>query len=199
MASSAHRYQVREIPVAGTSGWGDWGGSGALASGTTAWPELIDLCSCGPCSSGGALADAIPDRGVAHDAVQGPDAVPPADLLALVVRAPAVGDADLVNAPPAGGDLGGDLGLEPEAVLLDVDGLDDLAPEDLEAGLHVGEVQVGEHVRGQREEPVAEGVPEVEDTVRPSGLEPGAEDHVGLAVHERGQQQAVLGWVVLEV
>ena len=49
----------------------------------------------------------------------GPHAVAPADLLALGVGAAGVGDADLVDAPAAAGHLGGDLGLEAEAVLLD--------------------------------------------------------------------------------
>ncbi len=55
--------------------------------------------------------------GVADDADRGPHAVAPADLLALGVGAPAVGDADLVDPPPAAGDLGRQLRLDPEAVL----------------------------------------------------------------------------------
>ena len=42
-------------------------------------------------------------------------------------------------------------------------------------------------------------MPEVEDTVRPAGQEPRAEDHVGLVVEDRRQQVAELVGVVLEV
>ena len=72
-------------------------------------------------------------------------------------------------------------GLEAEAILLDLDRLDDLAAEGLVARLHVGEVEVGEHVRQQRQEPVAERVPEVQDPVRATRQEPRAEHDVGPA------------------
>ena len=77
--------------------------------------------------------------------------------------------------------------------------LDDLAPEDLVAGLHVGEVEVGEHVRQQRQELVAERVPEVQHAVRAPRQEARPVHDVGLAGLERLEQLAVLGGVVLEV
>ena len=64
----------------------------------------------------------------------------------------------------------------------------DLAAEHLVAGLHVGEVQVGEHVRDSGQQPVADGVPEVEHAVRLAGQEARAEDDVGLAVEDRAEQ-----------
>ena len=99
------------------------------------------------------------------DAPHRPHAVAPADLLALGVGAAVVADAHLVDPAAGPGHLGGDLGLEAEAVLLDVDRLDHLAAEGLVAGLHVGQVQVGEHVRQHVQEAVADGVPEVEHAV----------------------------------
>ena len=134
---------------------------------------------------GRALAQAPPRRRVPHDAVDRADAVLPPDLLALGVRAARVRDADLVDPPARGRDLRGDLGLEPEAVLLDLDRLDHLTPERLVTGLHVGEVQVGEHVRRGGEQPVADRVPVVEDAVRATGEEPRPVDHVGVAGEQR--------------
>src|SRR5262245_14255775 len=100
-------------------------------------------------------AHPLAGAGELQDAVDGPHAIAPADLLALGVGAAVVADPQLVDPPVAPGHLGGDLGLEPEPVLLDDHRLDHLAPEGLVAGLHVGEVQVGEHVGQRGEEPVA--------------------------------------------
>jgi hypothetical protein len=126
-----------------------------------------------------------PAGGVAHDAVHRSHAVPPADLLALGVGASVVGDPDLVDPPPAGGDLGRHLRFEAEAVLFDLDRLDDLAAEGLVTGLHVGEVQVGEDVGDGGQELVADRVPVVEDSVGPVVVEAGAEADVGPAVDQR--------------
>src|SRR5688572_7767987 len=96
---------------------------------------------------------------VLHDAPQRPDAVPPSDLLPLLVRPARVGDADLEDPALQARELGGDLRLEAEPVLADGDLLQDLAAEHLVAGLHVREVEVGEHVGEQREEAVPHRVP----------------------------------------
>src|SRR5207244_5416212 len=131
-----------------------------------------------PSSAGGSPSHALAppptrqDSRVADDAEQGPDAVPPADLLPLRVRAPRVRDADLVDPPPAPGHLGGDLGFETEPVLSEVEALEHLTPESLEAGLHVRQVEVGEDVRRGREEPVSDGVPEIQDTTGTADVEP---------------------------
>src|SRR4029450_5647820 len=87
-------------------------------------------------------AHALARRRVLEDAPDGPEAVAPPDLLALGVGAAAVADPHLVDTPfGVGGNLGRHLGFHAESVLLEVDGLDDLAPGHLVAGLHVGEVQ----------------------------------------------------------
>src|SRR5690606_16534559 len=74
-------------------------------------------------------------RVVAEDAVERAPAVAGPDLLALGVAAAVVPDARLVDPKPSARELRHDLRLEAEAVLLDLDGLDDLATEDLVAGL----------------------------------------------------------------
>jgi hypothetical protein len=57
-----------------------------------------------------------------------------------------VGDGDFVNARVHAGDFGSDFRLEAEAIFLNFDGLNKLAPEGLVAGFHVREIQIGEHV-----------------------------------------------------
>jgi hypothetical protein len=62
-------------------------------------------------------------------------------------------------------DFRGDLGLKAEAILLDVDAFNDLSAERFVTRFHVGEIEVGEHVRGSGEYPVPDGMPEVQNTV----------------------------------
>ncbi len=101
--------------------------------------------------------------------------------------------------PSAGRDLGRYLRLDTEAVLFEHEALHDFAPECLVAGLHVGEVQVGEHVRQHGEGAVADGVPEVEHSMRAARHEARSVNDVGLTVEKRSEDVGVLGWVVLEV
>ena len=49
------------------------------------------------------------------------------------------------------GDLGGDFGFEAEAVLAQVDAPQDVRAEHLVAGLHIGQVEVGDGVGQQGE------------------------------------------------
>src|SRR3989304_2270351 len=63
--------------------------------------------------------------------------IPPGDLLALAVIPTLVSDRHLVDPRPPLEELGRDLGLDPEAVTLEVDALQDVRPHRLEAGLHV--------------------------------------------------------------
>src|SRR5205814_10494558 len=76
---------------------------------------------------------------------EGGDAVLPADLLPLRVRAARVRDGDLVNAGARLGETRGDLRLEPEAIAAQF-GLDrarEISTDGFVARLHVREVQVG--------------------------------------------------------
>ena len=79
------------------------------------------------------------------------------------------------------------------------DGLQDLAAEDFVAGLHVGHVHVGEHVGEQSEEPVADGVPEIEDAVGRGAEEAGSVDDVGFAFEQRMEECGIVGGIVFEV
>ena len=110
-----------------------------------------------------------------------------------------VGDGDFVDAGAGVGDLGDDLGFDAEAVFLEGDGLDQFAFENFVAGLHVGEVEIGRHVRQESEKLVAEGVPEVEHAVFVRADEAGAEDRVRLTAENWLEQGGVVRWVVFKV
>ena len=86
---------------------------------------------------------------VFEDAAEGADAVFPADFFAFGVGAAMVGDGDFVDAGAGAGDLGDDLGFDAEAVFLEGYGLDEFAFENFVAGFHVGEVEIGRHVRDE--------------------------------------------------
>ena len=91
----------------------------------------------------------------------------PTDLLSFRIRPSGIRDSDLVDSAVWKiGDLRRHLRLEAEAVLLQRDALDNLSTEDLVAGLHVGEIQVGEDVREECQHTIADRVPEIDDAVR---------------------------------
>ena len=110
-----------------------------------------------------------------------------ANLLSLRVVAAAVGDRHLEDAAPQFGDLDGDLRLEAKPIRSQRDALEELGSEDLVAGLHVGEVQVRQDVRHQRQDPVRHRVPE---QVYPSmtGDEPRSVNDVRIAGEQRRQE-----------
>jgi len=134
-----------------------------------------------------------------EDRIQCAKTVAPADFFTFLIRSAMVADADLVDDHVELRNFGGDLGFEAEAVLLDCDPLEHLAFEDLVAGLHVGEVEIGEHVGEQREEFVTHHVPEIDDAVCIAAGEAGAKDDVGLAALDRREQLRVFVGVVFEI
>src|SRR5207237_4134917 len=134
---------------------------------------------------------------VSDDMEQRRDTIAPGDLLPFGVRAAAVGDGQL---PDAGARLRQpcrELDLDPEALCPERQALEEVGPDELVARLHVREVQVGEHVGDEREEVVADGVPEEQHAMKGS-LEAGAVHGVALAVPDRPKQGGPPGWVVLE-
>lgn len=138
------------------------------------------------------------EQPVFDDAPEGAESVLPIDLLAFGVRPAGVGNGDFEDANAGVGDLGGDFRFKTEAVFLDVDRLDDVTPEHFVAGLHVGETEVGGHVRQQGEQAVPHGMPEVEHPVRPA-REAGTEDDIGLPGEEGGEENAVFLRIVFEI
>src|SRR5712671_14208 len=91
---------------------------------------------------------------VTKDKPQRRNAVFPPDLFALRVIAAGIVDAGLVETIPATGQLRGQLRLEAEPVGGQLHAFDALPPENFVAGFHVGEVEIAEQVREQREKPV---------------------------------------------
>src|SRR5439155_4711561 len=107
------------------------------------------------------------------------EAIPPRDLLPLCVGAAVIRDRQLVDAELALADLGGDLRLDAEVVLTQVERAQDLGAERLVARLHVGERRVVEHVREQGQKAVAEQMPEEVGALRSAARETGPEDDIG--------------------
>src|SRR5213079_3119044 len=88
------------------------------------------------------------------------DAISPTDLLSFLVCAPVIRDPHFIYSQLHPRDLDRNLRLKSESVLLELDRLNHVAPEDLEARFHIGQVQVGKHIRDQREETIANRMPE---------------------------------------
>src|SRR5207302_6830020 len=110
--------------------------------------------------------------------VQRLEPVAPGDLLALRVRAAVVGDRELVDPQTAEADLRGDLRLDPEAVLAQVERAQNVDPERLVPGLHVVQRRVVEHVRHQAQETVSDQVPEEVGPLWPPASQARPEDDV---------------------
>ena len=102
---------------------------------------------------------------VFDDAYDGADSVPPADFFSFFVSASIVGNRNFVDGYPEFGDFCGDFRFEAEAVLLDCDLGENLFPKHLVASLHIGEIEVGEHIGKLSEQLVSKIVPVIEDAV----------------------------------
>ncbi len=83
---------------------------------------------------------------VFQNATNSADSVLPANFFSLGVSSSMVGNGHLVNSGTTARQFGGNFGLKAKPVFLKRDRLNQLTPEGLVASLHVGEVQVGEHV-----------------------------------------------------
>jgi hypothetical protein len=99
------------------------------------------------------------------------EAVPPIDLLALLVGAPRVADGHLEDPHLPLGELDGELGLDPEVVRHQGDRLEEPGAHGLVASLHIGEVQVRHRVAEEGEELVAQLVPVQQHPARAAARE----------------------------
>jgi len=123
----------------------------------------------------------------------------PADFLPFGIGPAVVGDGDLVDARTRLGRLRHDLGFKAEAVFLNFDRLDEFASKRFVAGLHVREVEIGRHVRQEREELVAERVPEIQHAVLVRADEAGAKNRIGLSRKDRRDELGILRRIVFEI
>src|SRR5438105_6055583 len=105
------------------------------------------------------------DQVITQDVEQRGKAVAPRDLFPLRIRPTAVRDRHLPDARARLRQARGDLYFKSETVGRERQTLDQIRPDQLVASLQVGQVQVREHVRQEREHAIADVVPEVEDTV----------------------------------
>ena len=106
-------------------------------------------------------------RPVFQNAVDGPEAILPADFLAFFKGSAVVGDTHFVDADFGdAGNFGRHLGFKAKALFGQMQRLHHFALEEFVAGFHIRQVQVGEHVGEEGEEFVAQGMPEKQDAVR---------------------------------
>jgi hypothetical protein len=105
---------------------------------------------------------------------------------------------DLEDARFALGQLDRQLGLDAEVVAHQRNRPQQVGSHRLVAGLHVGEVEVGDQVAEQREQPVADGVAEVEHAPVVGREEARAEHRVRPLAHEGQHQLLELCGVVFE-
>jgi len=143
-----------------------------------------------------AKASALSKQVVLQDAVDSAKAVFPADFFAFFVGAPVVGNAHLINAAARLGDFGGNFWLKAKAVFLNADRLDDFAAKGFVAGFHVAKVNIGHHVRQQRQELVAHHVPKVDHAVGSAAHKARAKYHIGFALQDWLNQNGKLLRVV---
>ncbi len=125
--------------------------------------------------------------------------VPPADLLAFELGPPEIADRHLEDPETALGDLGGDLGLERKVVRAQRKRLQELGAEDLVAGLHVGQVEIGEEVAHPGEEPVDSRMAVVQHPPAVGGEKARAVDHIGAVLEKRPYEARIVPRVVLEI
>ena len=136
---------------------------------------------------------------ILEETPEGADAVFPADLLALLVSATPIADANFVNPQMALGDLHGDLRLETKAVFLDRDGLNHFAAESFVTRLHVAEVDVGQAIGEQGEQPISHKVPEIKHAMWTGADKARAVNHVGFTVDQRFKEGRIIRRIVLEI
>src|SRR5262249_4532546 len=141
------------------------------------------------------------EQPVADDAEERLKSVFQTDLLALFVGAPRVADRDFVDPPgwvAMPGDLGGHLRLKAEAVRFELQVGQHLAAEDLVAGLHVREIEVGEHVRQRGQGLVGHVVPEIQHAMALAD-ESRAINDVGPPLQDRLEQPRIFRRVIIQI
>src|SRR5215469_236078 len=111
-----------------------------------------------------ALASGISGSSIPEPVVQnregGSDRVAPADFLALVIGSAGVRNPHFEDPPFGARGLGSNFRFEGESVSRKLELHKFVAHEPLHPGLHVGQVQIGNRIRQQRDKPVGDVMPE---------------------------------------
>src|SRR5690349_13484293 len=116
---------------------------------------------------------------------EGGDAVHPTNFLSFRVRTAGIADRHFIYTGVSFCQARRDLRLEAESIRgqLGQQRARQLSPNGLVTGLHVGEVDVRQHVAVPRQPVIADGVPVIEHAVRPAE-EAGTEGGVGAPVED---------------
>src|SRR5207248_5281454 len=134
-----------------------------------------------------------------HDCIDRSDPIFPADFLSLSVGSAVIRDADLINPRSSPRNLRDKFGFDAEPFLLDSKAIQEFASKNLVTTLHIGQVQVGKHVREQCEKPVSDHMPEVNHTMSSAAREPGTKHHVSTILQDRSYKDRIFFRVILQV
>lgn len=143
--------------------------------------------------------ESVPEIGIAKDAIHCPNTVLPIDLLSLCIGAARVGDPHLEDPIARSRKFRRDFRFEAEAILLNINALNHFPLEALVARLHIRQIEISEHVRNEREEAISHTVPEIQHSMRTSGLKTGSIDDVGSIIEKRFEQNGILSWIIFEI
>ena len=97
------------------------------------------------------------------------------------------------------GQFGRYLGFESETIFAKIEILEQRRAENFVARLHVGEVEIREHVGKQRQESIAHHVPEIKNAVRPASEKTRTEYHVGISRKNGREENRIFGGIILKV
>jgi len=121
-----------------------------------------------------------------------------ADLLPFPRGPPRIADGNLVNPCPPLRQAGGQFRLEIKRIALQLQLLQHIGTDHFEAGLHVRQVHIVEHVRGYREHGIDQTMPEVQHAAGCAD-ETRSEHGVGLAFQDWLEQLLIPARVVFQV
>src|SRR5579864_5288047 len=127
------------------------------------------------------------------------EAVLPSDLLAFLVRPPVIADRHFVDAQLPLRGLHGDLRLEAESIRPDGNALQQVRAKHLVAGLHVGHIQIAEHVGNQRQVFVDHRMPVRQHAALLARHVPRSEHRIRPPVEQRTQQLHIFVRIVFEI
>src|SRR5262249_37090714 len=129
--------------------------------------------------------------------MNGRDSVLPTNLFALCVCTAVVRDSYFVNPCAGSGDLCDKFGFNPETIFLYCYTLQKIAAESFVTSLHIGEVQIGKHVRKQGEKSISHHMPKIDHPMRPASHKPRTEYDVGAIFQDWGNKEGILFRIIL--